>query len=125
MIEFINKLFSSDGFMPHGHCYFWKPDILWTHVLSDGLIGISYFVIPLCLIFIARRRSDVKYRWMLVLFGIFIYSCGATHLMSIITVWHPLYRLDGIIKVITAVSSVGTAFALIQNYAQSLNYSYS
>ncbi|QHT68470.1 PAS domain S-box protein [Rhodocytophaga rosea] len=114
MKEFFEKLFSAGDFMPHGHCYFWESDILWTHVVSDGLIGISYFVIPLCLIFIARRRIDIQYRWMLVLFGIFIYSCGTTHLMNIITVWNPLYRLEGIIKVITAISSVGTAFALIK-----------
>lgn len=51
---------------------------------------------------------------------IFIYSCGSTHLMNIITVWNPLYWLDGFIKVITAVSSIGTAFALIKITPQAL-----
>ncbi len=56
----------------------------------------------------------MQFRWLLVLFGIFIYSCGTTHIFNIITVWNPVYRLDGAIKVITAIASVGTAFALIK-----------
>src|SRR5688500_12019888 len=113
MKEFIYKLFSSTDFIPHGNSYLWKPDILCMHVLSDAVIAISYFIIPLCLIFIAKKRSDVQHRWMLVLFGVFIYGCGTTHIMNIVTVWNPLYWLDGIIKVITALASVGTAIALI------------
>jgi hypothetical protein len=38
MSEFLTKLFSSD-FMPHGACYLWKPEIVWLHALSDGLIS--------------------------------------------------------------------------------------
>ena len=29
MREFFRRLFSSDGFMPHGHCYLWSPEIVW------------------------------------------------------------------------------------------------
>jgi hypothetical protein len=25
------------NFMPHGHCYLWRPDVLWLHVGSDTL----------------------------------------------------------------------------------------
>jgi hypothetical protein len=51
MSEFLTKLFSSD-FMPHGACYLWKPGIVWLHAISDGLIALSYYVIPLFLIYI-------------------------------------------------------------------------
>ena len=36
-------------FMPHGHCYMWRPDLLWTNVIADGLIALSYVTIPFTL----------------------------------------------------------------------------
>jgi len=46
---------------------------------------------------------------MFLMFGIFIFGCGTTHLMEVWTVWHGTYRLAGVIKAITAASSVATA----------------
>src|SRR5687768_2033561 len=100
MKDFFDKLFSTTGFMPQGQSYLWKPEILWTHVIADGIIASSFFIIPLCLLFIARKRADSRYRLMLILFGILIYCYGATHIMNIVTTWNPLYQLEGIIKVI-------------------------
>jgi len=45
MKEFLEKLFSS-SFMPHGHCYLWNPGLIWLHVVSDSLIALAYFFIP-------------------------------------------------------------------------------
>src|ERR1041384_2038566 len=101
------------NFMPHGHCYFWRPDILWTHVISDALIAAAYFSIPVTLIYFVRRRRDLPFPWILLLFAAFILLCGTTHILSIITVWKPIYALDGVIKGITAATSVVTAIALV------------
>jgi len=57
---------------------------------------------------------------MFVLFGIFILACGTTHAMSIVTLWHPVYRLDGVIKAITALASVPTAFLLLRLVPQAI-----
>ena len=110
-MDFLSKLFDSD-FLPHGHCYFWKPAIVWLSVGSDALIALSYLSIPAALIYFVRRRKDLAFNWMFVMFGVFILSCGATHAMEIWTVWHGTYRLAAVVKLITAVSSVGTAIAL-------------
>src|SRR6202051_5033850 len=112
MTEFLSKLFSSD-FMPHGHCYFWNPEIVWLHATSDGLIALSYYFIPLMLIYFVRKRRDLAFGWMFVMFGIFILGCGTTHLMEIWTLWHGTYRLAGVFKAITAAASVATAVAFI------------
>ena len=48
------------------------------------------------------------------LFGIFILACGTTHLMNIWVIWKPVYRLDGIVKLITAIASVPTAILLVR-----------
>ncbi len=112
ILEFFGRLFDS-RFMPHGHCFFWTPDILWMSVIADSLIAISYYIIPLGLVYLVRRRNDLAFSWMFYLFGIFILSCGTTHVMGIVTLWHPLYRLEAVIKVITALASLPTAIALI------------
>ncbi|HKN71027.1 MAG TPA: PAS domain S-box protein [Terriglobales bacterium] len=102
------KLFSSD-FMGHGYCYLWQPGIVWLHAISDTMIALSYYVIPLALVYFVRKRRDLPFHWMFLMFGIFIFSCGTTHLMEVWTLWHGTYRLAGVIKAITAVSSVATA----------------
>ena len=68
--------------MPHGFCYFWNPGLVWLHVFSDSLIALAYFAIPVILLWFARRRRDLPFSWMFVLFGVFIVACGATHLMG-------------------------------------------
>ena len=111
MKEFIERLFSSD-FMPHGYCYLWRPDIVWLHAVSDGLITFSYYLIPVLLIYFVRKRKDLPFHWVFVLFGVFIFACGTTHLMEIWTLWHGTYRLSGVIKALTAGASLVTLAAL-------------
>ena len=113
MPEFIANLFRSD-FLPHGVCYRWSPEIVWLHTVSDLLIALAYYVIPFALLYIARRRTDLVYPWMFWLFATFILACGTTHLMSVWVIWHPVYRLDGAVKLITAIASVPTAILLIR-----------
>lgn len=109
--QFLARLFTSD-FMPHGHCFFWRPEILWLHVLSDFAIGLAYYLIPFALFQFVRRRKDLVFNWMFILFAVFILACGTTHFMNIWTMWHGTYRLDGIIKLVTALASISTAILL-------------
>jgi len=110
--DFLQKLFYSD-FMPHGHCYFWRPEIVWLHAISDGAIALSYMFIPLALVYFVRKRRDLPFHWVFFMFGVFILGCGATHAMEIWTLWHGTYRLAGVIKAITAGTSIATAAALV------------
>jgi PAS domain S-box-containing protein len=95
--------------MPHGFCYFWNPGLVWLHVVADSLIALSYYTIPVALFWLVRKRRDVPFSWMFVLFGVFIIACGTTHLMEVWNIWHADYWLDGAIKAITAAASVPTA----------------
>jgi len=112
MSEFLHKLFSSD-FMGHGYCYLWKPEIVRLHAISDGLIAISYYFIPVALAYLVRKRRDLPFHWVFLMFGLFIFGCGTTHAMEIWTLWHGTYRLAGLIKAITAGASLATAVALV------------
>lgn len=103
------QLINFNGFMPHGACYSWQTAMLFLHIASDGLIVLAYYSIPFALWYFVRKRSDLMYRWVFVLFGIFIFLCGTTHLLNIWTIWHPDYLLDGLLKLATALVSVVTA----------------
>jgi signal transduction histidine kinase len=120
MLEWIRRLVSGDGFMPHGMCYLWRPDVLALHVIADALIALAYFSIPFTLLYFVRRRHDLKFQWMFVSFAVFIIACGATHVMEIVVIWHPLYWLSGGIKAVTALASVPTAILLVRLVPQAL-----
>jgi PAS domain S-box-containing protein len=109
----LSDLFDSESFMPHGHCYLWRPDVLWLNVGSDVLITFAYYTIPLFLVFFVKMRKDLVFNWIFVMFALFILACGTTHLFEIWTVWHPDYAVHGIIKLFTAGVSVATAVALV------------
>jgi signal transduction histidine kinase/CheY-like chemotaxis protein len=107
MPDLIRKLFTND-YMPHGMCFLWDPVVLWLNVISDILIALSYYAIPFLLFSLARRRRDITFKWVFVAFGLFILACGSTHVLGAVTVWNPIYRLDGVVKAVTALASVAT-----------------
>ncbi|MGI0488748.1 ATP-binding protein [Pantanalinema rosaneae CENA516] len=113
MHDLLVNLFSSSSFIPHGHCYLWKPSLVWLHVISDAIITLSYYSIPLTLFYFVRKRQDLPFSWIFLLFATFIVSCGTTHLAEIWTLWHPTYWLSGVLKVGTAGVSFLTAMELI------------
>jgi signal transduction histidine kinase/ActR/RegA family two-component response regulator len=109
------------NFMPHGHCYLWRPDVLWLHVGSDTLIALSYYAIPVALAyFVRRRRAVLPYWWVPALFAMFIFLCGTTHVMNIWTVWNPDYVADGLVKLATGLTSAATAVLVFAVLPQAL-----
>ncbi len=100
-------------FYPHGYCYLWQRGLVLLHLISDSVITLSYYSIPIGLVWFVRKRKDVPFNWIFWLFAIFIAGCGTTHLMEIWTLWHPSYWVAGGVKALTAAASVGTAIALV------------
>jgi signal transduction histidine kinase len=98
---------------PHGYCLSWQPHLLWLHAGADLVTAIAYFTIPALLLVLVRRRQDLQFSWMFVLFGVFILACGGTHVMNLWTLWVPDYLAAGVLKAVTALASVGTAVALV------------
>ena len=111
-MRFVQNLLST-GFMPHVYCLR-DPALIALHAISDAIIALSYFLIPVSLILLVRRRGDLAFRWAFVLFGVFILACGSTHLLAVVILWYPIYRLEGLIKLLTAAASLPTAILLIR-----------
>lgn len=108
----MDAVFDVSRFMPHGMCFLWRPDLLLLHVGSDLLIALAYFSIPTAILFFMRNRPDLGEPGVARLFVAFILLCGVTHATAIIVVWYPMYYIEGLFKLATALVSVTTAALL-------------
>jgi len=101
-------------YMPHGMCLLWQPWLVALWAGSDLLIFLSYTAIPIALLSVLRRRTDIPFSGLVVLFASFILLCGLTHLMGIVTLWYPIYPWVGVLKLATGVVSAATAVVLFR-----------
>ena len=96
----LSKLFET--YTPRRQCMNYEQDVIWLHFVSDLLIALAYFSILIVLVYFARRRKDLAYNWMVLLFAVFIVLCGTTHLFNVgFFLQLPFYRLDGAVKLVT------------------------
>ena len=109
MLRTLIDYFDSSKFMPHGHCYLWRFEILSLHVFSDLLIALSYFSIPTALLVFYRGRRPKNVSSVLFLFSFFILLCGFTHIGNVLTIWYPHYFEEGLLKLLTGLVSAITA----------------
>ncbi|MGZ8236940.1 MAG: PAS domain-containing sensor histidine kinase [Methylobacter sp.] len=100
------------GLIPHGYCLSWSPVLLWLNVITDLLMTLSFYSIPMMLVYFIRQRKDVPYSWLIAMIAGFIVACGTMHLLAVIMIWIPLYWLDGWFKGFTAIFSVATAVSM-------------
>lgn len=110
------SIFDSVLYVPHGYCLSWEPWLVVLFAFSDLVIFAAYSMIPIALMMFLRRRPDIRFRGLVSLFAAFIMLCGITHLLSILTLWVPVYPLHGFVKFATGTVSAVTAvvlFALI------------
>ena len=111
MESIFSLLFDGSG-IPHGYCIAWDPRLIWIMVVSNAMIAFAYFSIPFALARFLRLQRGLPFGWMFVLFSGFIFSCGLTHVIDIVNLYRPAYRLDAVMMAITAVISLATAAAL-------------
>jgi PAS domain S-box-containing protein len=112
MRAWLDTLLAPSGLTPHGFCLAWEPGLIWLYAISDSLIAISYYSIPIALLVVVRQRRDLAYPWVLWLFAAFIMACGTTHVFDALTLWVPAYWPAGIAKALTAILSMVTALLL-------------
>ena len=112
MMQYLHQLWETNSLSPHGICLLWRPELIWTHVSADAVIGIAYYSIPIALAYFVSHRNDIEFGWIFWAFALFILACGTTHFFSIYTLWVPDYGTEALIKVITAALSILTAVAV-------------
>jgi PAS domain S-box-containing protein len=107
-------------YTPRQLCMFGESSVIWLHAASDLLIGLAYFSIPVALALLVRKRRDLAFSGVVWMFAGFILACGTTHFFSLAALWAPVYRLEGVVKLATALLSVLTAAALWRHMPQIL-----
>ena len=108
--------FFANNFIPHGHCYLWKPGLVWLHITSDAVTTLAYYLVAFAIVYFTNQRKDLPAQTVMLLVGFFfIFAlCGTTHLMEVVTLWHPIYWVSGLIKAVTGAWSFYTfTFLLI------------
>src|SRR5262249_14206494 len=88
--EFFHHWFDPPGFVARKDCGDWSDGHVLLHNVSDALIWLSYMAIPVVLVYFVRRKRDVPFHRIFWMFGLFIVSCGFTHLMEIVMFYQPL-----------------------------------
>lgn len=80
-------------------------------ILSDLAIFTAYTAIPVTIALYVRAKRDVPFPHVFWLFSAFIFACGATHLIEAIIFWYPIYPVQAVVKVFTALVSIAAVLA--------------
>jgi signal transduction histidine kinase/CheY-like chemotaxis protein len=107
------SFFETSNFPARWYCGDWSTGLGYLHILSDLATWAAYMAIPIVLVYFIWRRKDLPFPNIFWLFGLFIFACGSVHLIEAIIFWWPIYPLSGVVKLITALASWGTVFALV------------
>ena len=115
MTDFFSKLFDVADYPARWQCGRWTAGVGWLHIGSDLAIFAAYAAIPVLLIYFIRKRRDaLPLAPVFWLFAAFILCCGIGHLIDAGIFWFPAYRFAGAWKLLTAVISLATVWALIK-----------
>jgi two-component system, chemotaxis family, sensor kinase Cph1 len=115
IIEFIKGLFDTDLWPARWHCGYWSHFHGWLYIISDLLIWLAYFMIPVIIFsYVSKRKQVIKYSGIYLLFAAFILLCGSTHFLDASMFWVPMYRLNALVRFLTAIVSLLTVYYLIK-----------
>lgn len=109
MLEY---LFGTAGFMPHGMCLLWRPDIVVMHVGADVLIFLAYSAIALSIHRFLNYRPEFRHNRAAMLSAAFVGGCGIAHLFGAVSLWWPAYGAQAMLKVAVALISVAAAVSI-------------
>lgn len=113
---FFGNLLDTSLWPKRWNCGTWSPLHGWIYIISDLLIWLSYFAIPVLLGFFVYKKQveNIPFKTVLVLFIVFILACGFTHLMDAAIFWWPAYKLSAVLRMGTAIVSLVTVVSLIK-----------
>lgn len=119
-MSWLERIFQGN-LMPHGQCLLWRGDLLLMHVGGDIMTVVAYFTIPITLILLVKKRDDLDFNWVFLMFSAFIFLCGLTHLISLVNIWYGYYFIEGVAKVLTGIVSISTACMMLALLPQAIS----
>src|SRR5258707_15259355 len=106
----IDWLLGAPGAAALGACLSWPPAVIALHVAGDLCAAVSFIAIPVGMVWFARRRHDLlqQHRRLVWWFGGLLIAAGATQIIDVVAIWHPVFGLQALAKPATAVAAVAT-----------------
>ena len=114
VIDFIRRLTDTSDWPPRWHCGRWSDFHGWLYITSDLLVWLAYYTIPFIIVKYISRKSEARFIRLYFLFAAFIVACGTTHLIDAIMFWYPAYRINALMRLITAVVSWTTVYHIVK-----------
>jgi chemotaxis family two-component system sensor kinase Cph1 len=115
IIDFFKGIFETRLWPARWHCGYWSDFHGWLYIISDLLIWLAYFMMPVIIFsYVSKRKHVIKYPGIYLLFAAFILLCGTTHFLDAAMFWIPMYRLNTVVRVFTAVVSLLTVYYLFR-----------
>ena len=121
-LPLFSHLLDTEDFPARWNCGEWDAFHGYLHIVSDVLIWAAYAAIPVALVHFGRRkRTGILFHRIVVLFALFILSCGTVHLIDAIIFYQPVYRISGLMKATTAVVSWVTVIVLWRRFPEAMD----
>src|SRR5437762_2260812 len=115
VFDFFQGLFATDKWPPRWKCGQWSDFHGWLYIVSDLMIWLAYFLIPVIILrYFSGRRNVIKFSKVYLLFATFILLCGTTHLVDAMMFWTPAYRFNALVRSATAIVSLFTVYHLVK-----------
>lgn len=105
---------SGMDFLPRGTCYLWQRNVILLHTFADGISAAAFFVIPVMLLALVRKRKRMSIGWIFWALAISFLLSGITHILNIVTIWQPAYGVEAAIKIATGAAWLVAAAALLK-----------
>lgn len=101
-----------DFLEPHAICLTWDPLLIWLLVIFNSGIALAYFIIAGALLTYIKPG---RYPTLVYLFAVFIFGCGGTHVMQVVTMYSGgvQYWIEMLICGMTFIVSACTAMVLM------------
>jgi PAS domain S-box-containing protein len=112
MPELAHRLFDPD-LLAHATCEAWRSQLFWLNAVADGMIALAHYTVAFTILYFARKRHDLDFRWMVLVFAAFVFACGMTHTLEVWTIWKPACLMEGVVNLGAGLLSVTTAVLLI------------
>lgn len=116
--EFFAGITSSDRWPARWHCGYWSDFHGWMYIISDLMIWLAYFTLPLVILRYVLQRKNLRFYKVYILFAAFILLCGTTHFLDAVMFWVPMYRLSAVVRLVTGIVSLVTVYYVVRMMPQ-------
>ena len=98
----VGFLVHTESFPQRWYCGLWPEWLGWSHIVSDIFIGGVYIFLAYFVVYVGKKNGVI---FLPLWSGMwFFLSCGSDHLIDALIFWHPVYVLQGLMKILQVIS---------------------